>query len=164
MISKYNGGSTPIEGIDEGTHRRLTRLSQPKHPVPIKDASLTRILPDVGASARLDSDGNWVSNRDSVDTRLIEDVNGGTGWANNNDVVAPNDIGNIATGTAYTDTDSDGMPDDWEELSRNHGWPEIGVHGWYAGAHRSHRRQTMRTTRVAARATKAHDRQEQRVP
>ena len=68
----------------------------------------------VGASQRLDNNGNWVANRDSVDDRIIDEYNSGTGIFAN----SVSDVGGWPTlngGVAYADLDSDGMPDAWED-------------------------------------------------
>jgi hypothetical protein len=57
--------------------------------------------------------GSTVPTRDSVDVRIVNDVNNGTGHFIN----SPSDVGGwptIAGGTAPIDTDGDGMPDAWE--------------------------------------------------
>jgi hypothetical protein len=72
------------------------------------------MLADVGASRRLDQDGNWVPNRDAVDERLVREYRTGTGKL----VYDVNDVGGfpaIPAGTPYADTDRDGMPDAWEK-------------------------------------------------
>jgi len=73
------------------------------------------MLPIVGASRRLASDGSWVSARDSVDARLVSQYQKNTG----NDFLATSEsqVGGfpkIASGTPYPDADHDGMPDAWE--------------------------------------------------
>lgn len=60
-----------------------------------------------------DGAGAIVPERDDVDARIVADVDAGTGTVINNET----DVGGyptLATGSAWTDTDSDGMPDDWE--------------------------------------------------
>lgn len=69
----------------------------------------------VGASRRVDCNGNWVANRDSVDTRLISQYQNDTGITSL--IANESQVGGfptIASGTACSDTDSDGMPDVWE--------------------------------------------------
>ena len=68
-----------------------------------------------GSNARLDCQGNWVERRDSVDSRVINDVKNGTGQI----IDVPEDVGGWATidpGTPCPDTDRDGMPDAFEDL------------------------------------------------
>jgi len=72
-----------------------------------------QIIVGAGASAKLDCQGNFVSNYDAIDQRIINDVINGTGAV----IDHPDDVGgwvSIPTGTPCTDTDSDGMADDWE--------------------------------------------------
>ncbi len=72
------------------------------------------ILDDVGADKRLDENGHWVKNRDSVDKRLINDYLSGSGKIPSN----PAEVGGypvIAYGSPPKDTDHDGMPDLWEK-------------------------------------------------
>jgi hypothetical protein len=57
-------------------------------------------------------------NRDSVDTRIMNEAATGTATYGNNGIITyPSDVGGwptLATGTPPTDTDHDGMPDSWE--------------------------------------------------
>lgn len=71
------------------------------------------ILPLVGASRKLDCSGNWVSNRDTVDERIIREYQTNKGVLVSNEA----DVGGwpiIANGTPCADTDHDGMFDMWE--------------------------------------------------
>jgi len=73
------------------------------------------MLPIVGASRRLDCNGNWVSNRDAVDARLINQYQTNTGIGET--LRKESEVGGfptIAGGTACPDADRDGMPDVWE--------------------------------------------------
>lgn len=99
-------------------HRRYNRLAPSPTGIPTQytNDAYNSVLADVGANARLNSNGDWVANIDSTDTRLLADVAAGTGPTHRNNITVPGTIGTIAAGTAYTDTDSDGMPDDWESL------------------------------------------------
>ena len=65
----------------------------------------TDVLADVGAT---------LPKRDSVDTRVVNEVKNGTGRVPDH----PDDVGGYPTmqgGTAPTDSDHDGMPDAWEQ-------------------------------------------------
>ena len=80
---------------------------------PVSDIE-TEILPDVGASRRLDENGNWVANRDAVDLRLVKEYTTGTGTIPKDE----NSVGGyptLAPGTPYPDGDHDGMPDAYEK-------------------------------------------------
>jgi hypothetical protein len=72
----------------------------------------------VGASAKLNCNGNWVENRDAVDDRIMGQYAAGTGTYPGPDQyeVANPPFGwpTIASGTPCTDTDLDGMPNAWE--------------------------------------------------
>ncbi|MCK5831649.1 MAG: hypothetical protein KAH20_15245 [Methylococcales bacterium] len=98
----------------------------------------------IGASQRLAANGAWVNNRDTTDTRVINDYRNGTGdtlvasvdavggWPYfDNGVyrtipeaqfIANPNLYQLDPGVAYADTDHDGMPDLWEDshgLNRN---------------------------------------------
>ena len=71
------------------------------------------LLPTVGDSQRLDCNGNWVSIRDSVDTRLVKEYKTGGGIIPTSETL----VGGFPTidpGTACVDSDHDGIPDAWE--------------------------------------------------
>lgn len=74
------------------------------------------IFPTVGASHRLDCLGNWVSNRDAVDTRIVQEYYANRGIILNTE----NDVGGfplISSETPCQDADRDGMPDAWEDAN-----------------------------------------------
>jgi hypothetical protein len=71
------------------------------------------VLADAGNSAGVSCDGEWFDRRDSIDTRVVNDVINGTGHIIDN----PSQVGGWITpaaGTACADGDHDGMPDGWE--------------------------------------------------
>jgi pectate lyase len=71
------------------------------------------MLPTVGASQRLDCNGTWVTNRDSVDLRLIKEYGEGKGIVPKTE----DEVGGfpvIAPSAPCTDSDHDGIPDVWE--------------------------------------------------
>ena len=115
-------------GVPQGplplSYRRYTPISQSPNPITIQSAAdaYDSVLADAGANAKLDCQGNWVSNSDSVDLRVMNDIKQGTGWTGYG-VASPQAAGGfpvIAAGTPCTDTDKDGMPDEWEtKLSFN---------------------------------------------
>ena len=103
------------------SYRRYTSLAQSPNPIAVQSATdaYTSVLADAGANARLDCQGKWISNSDSVDLRVINDIKQGTGWTGYG-VASPQAAGGfpvIASGTPCTDTDKDGMPDEWETLN-----------------------------------------------
>lgn len=71
---------------------------------------------DVGANYRIDESGGFMNNLDDVDVQLIRDMINNTGTT-----IFDTDIGNsvhypnLDEGVASVDSDSDGMPDVWEE-------------------------------------------------
>jgi hypothetical protein len=98
--------------------RRSTPLTAQTYPITAVSTTTleSTLLPDVGASKRLDCYGNWVDARDAVDTRLVNQYNTNTG--NSTDITTETQVGGyptIASGTACSDKDKDGIPDVWEE-------------------------------------------------
>ena len=81
-------------------------VSSPKTPQNAYDTALT----SVGNSAGLDCTGNWVARRDTLDTRIINDIRNGTGSLKTSAGPWPTYTG----GTACPDSDNDGMSDTWE--------------------------------------------------
>jgi hypothetical protein len=82
--------------------------------------ALTLVTDSVGAFQRLDCDGSWLANRDALDDTLTVQVTNGTGPAvdtDNDDVTDYVGIPVLAAGTPCTDSDSDGMPDTWEDAN-----------------------------------------------
>ena len=90
--------------------------------------NLTGTNTGVGAFLTLTCAGAWQVKRDALDALLIQDAIDGTGPGSaDTDYDDPDDFGGVptfASGTACTDTDSDGMPDVWEDangLDKNDG-------------------------------------------
>ena len=92
---------------------KFTKLSTPWESMPIHqqsaaDAYLT-VLQHAGCS---------LPKRDSIDTRIIEEVRNGTAaYGNNGIITKPEDVDGwpaLRSVEAPLDTDGDGMPDDWE--------------------------------------------------
>jgi hypothetical protein len=72
---------------------------------------------DVGCNGRVDENGNFVANMDSIDTAIINHIINGTGPTTEAAMDHEDDFGgypSVDTGTAYTDSDADGMADTWE--------------------------------------------------
>ncbi len=104
---------------ERATHERLAPLTCQVYPITIHNVTLIEnlILPDVGASRRVDGNGNWITNRDAVDKRLIREYERGTGQIPFNEQ-AVGGYPTIANAPSARDFDHDGMPDSWEEVNR----------------------------------------------
>jgi pectate lyase len=115
MMEEVNPGWKRLERAPSRRFARDT-LQHRDHPITIHPVEKLEavLLPEVGASRRLDEHGRWVPNRDPVDARLIREYRSGTGK-----LIASVEEGggfpSIAAGTPYPDADNDGMPDRWEE-------------------------------------------------
>jgi hypothetical protein len=97
-------------GVDGSAY---IKLDAPWAALPINEetplVAYTNVLAHAGCSK---------PNRDSVDTRIMNEVATGTATCGTNGIITyPSDVGGwptLATGTPPTDTDRDGMPDSWE--------------------------------------------------
>ena len=115
MMEETAGGWIRTGHAPDRAYRR-DRLQSRVFPITIHAASELEqvLLADVGASRRLDENGHWVSNRDSVDERIIREYRSGTGKL----IAKIDEVGGLpklAPGTPYPDADHDGMPDAWEK-------------------------------------------------
>ena len=95
--------------------RRTEPLRPAGFPIAIRhvDELEDHLLPIVGASRRLDCEGNWVPARDAVDERLVEQYRRDGGYT---PVEHENDVGGfpmIRSGPPCLDTSGDGIPDAW---------------------------------------------------
>lgn len=115
MMEEVNPGWTRLE---REPNRKFARpqLQHRDHPITIHpvDRLEAVLLPDVGASRRLDENGKWVPARDAVDERLVREYRTGTGKL----ISSIDEVGGhpaIAAGTPYPDADHDGMSDVWEK-------------------------------------------------
>lgn len=88
-------------------------LTEPWPAIPINQQSAEEayqtVLAHVGCS---------LPKRDSIDSRIVEEVRKGTATHGNGIISTPDDVGGwpkLASGTAHTDSDQDGMPDEWEK-------------------------------------------------
>lgn len=117
MVREVTAEGNPEIGPLSTVYKRALPL--PALPIPIIPDLASRLenvlLPTIGASQRLDCLGNWVSNRDSIDARIIQEYKTGKGIIPNseNDVGGFDSIGN--NGAPCSDIDHDGMPDQWED-------------------------------------------------
>ena len=115
IVETKNGWQPQGHPPDKTKCERVSFLAESTPPITIHSVLVLEdlLLSDVGASKRLDENGKWISNRDTVDRRLIQEYKNGTGRIPVNE----NSVGSfptIAPGTPYTDTDHDGMPNAWE--------------------------------------------------
>ena len=90
----------------------------PSPPIPIKlvhvDDLAQSVLPYVGASRRLDCEGNWLLNRDAADTRVIEEgykKRAQTFFVKHEDEVGGFPV--LERGEPCADSSGDGIPDAW---------------------------------------------------
>ena len=115
MMEEVKPGWTRLEREPD---RRFARaqLQHRDHPITIHPVERLEaaLLPDVGASRRIDEHGKWIPARDSVDERLVREYRAGTGKL----IASPDEVGGFPTidpGTPYPDADHDGMSDTWEK-------------------------------------------------
>ena len=97
----------------EGPIMQANRIPAPLVQASSAAQAYSNVLAEVGASRKLDNQGNLILHRDSTDTRIINDVASGI-----SETIAtepwPGIWPVLQAGTAYTDSDSDGMADAWE--------------------------------------------------
>ncbi len=99
--------------------QRQVPLPEPDIPITVADANdlLTgESLADIGATSRLDENGNRVANRDLIDEGILGDVISGTGNYQQPSTAAEASGGYapIESVESYPDLDHDGMSDTWE--------------------------------------------------
>ena len=81
MIQQVNGESGSFTGAMPTAWRRATPQANTTHPItaiPVANVEAA-VLPLVGASRRLDCNGNWVSNRDAHDAKMVTEYTNNTG-------------------------------------------------------------------------------------
>jgi pectate lyase len=115
MASRIKGENLDEIGPVPPTWRRSSPLPAETFPIVADDVNAleSALFPGVGDSQRLDCDGNWVSKRDVVDSRLINEYRTGTGSV----PVSEDAVGGfpaIDPGTACPESGHDGMPDTWK--------------------------------------------------
>jgi pectate lyase len=79
------------------------------------DAAFTSVLADAGSNLGLDCDGSFFDRRDSIDSRVVGEVQNGSGQIIDN----PSQVGGYLTipaAAACPDADHDGMPNTWESM------------------------------------------------
>lgn len=118
MVREVKSENASEVGPLSAKYKRLNPLPALPTPITIHPADQLEslLLPIVGASRRLNCLGNWVTNRDAADARIISDYVAGKGRmpANENEVGG---FPSLAAGTPCTDTDRDGIPDAWEDAN-----------------------------------------------
>ena len=114
--------ATSTNGVFVGTLGEEFRRSQPLDGVgvpisvtPVQELE-SALLPVVGASRRLDCKGEWIPNRDSQDSRLIN------GYARNEGSIVrhEDEVGGfpvLASAQPCRDSSGDGIPDEWLMLN-----------------------------------------------
>jgi hypothetical protein len=114
MAARVTGENGNETGTCPPSFQRSTPLTGPFPIIADSASDLDSImLPTIGASRRLDENGDWVLNRDAVDVRLVGQYQNGTGGI----PTTEDDVGGFPTidpGTPYADSDHDGMPDSYE--------------------------------------------------
>jgi hypothetical protein len=117
MAREANGENGPEIGAVPTAWRGTLAMANTTHPITAEPVAglEASVLSLVGASRRLNCNGEWVGNRDSVDTRLVNEYtnNIGTSVLHRSEVPYGG-FPVISGGTPCTDTDHDGMPDVWE--------------------------------------------------
>lgn len=113
--SRTSDSQPDSDWVDPGSRQFIVTTPAPAPAVTTTDArtAYDSVLNDAGNSKGLDCAGNWYSRRDSIDTRVVNDVRNGTGQI----IDDPTQVGGWITpaaGSACTDGDHDGMPDVWE--------------------------------------------------
>ncbi|MGC3996852.1 MAG: hypothetical protein QM767_04685 [Anaeromyxobacter sp.] len=135
MLYWITGESVP-EGragefvLDGSQYRRTAPLAAQALPIttsPAGQALVDQVATYAGAAHRLDCSGRWVANRDVLDRRIVNDLQGGTGPRTNasdctgstclpqSEINTPE--GNFPTfvsSVPCADADHDGMPDAYE--------------------------------------------------
>lgn len=96
--------------------RRSSPMANPTAPITVHRATAldSVFLDDVGSCWRLNELGERVTNRDTVDRRIVRNYRDGTGVI----PTAESEVGGYPThaaGSAYPDADHDGMSDTWEQ-------------------------------------------------
>lgn len=116
MVRRLTTGPHGSEGGVAPTEWRRHTPLPPPHGIPISIVHANDVedllLPWVGASRRLDCEGNWVLNRDSQDKRVIAEyfANGG-GLVSHEEEVGGFPV--LESGIPCVDTSGDGIPDEW---------------------------------------------------
>jgi pectate lyase len=117
MASEVSGENGSETGAVRSGWQRSTPLPNTTFPIATDDVNtLDTVIPvGVGASQRLDCLGNWVSMRDSYDTRILTDyVNGNYSIGSIPTASSSTAYPVIDPGTPCASTAHDGLPDAWK--------------------------------------------------
>lgn len=122
------GARDSSASVAPAKYRRSGPLPQSGIPVATLhvDELESAILPTIGASRRLDCEGNWIFNRDATDIRLIEEAY--RSRAQGTFVMHEDQVGGfplLEKGQPCADSSGDGIPDAW--LIRNGMNPEEAI-------------------------------------
>lgn len=120
MCARLNGEGTPELGPPPASWYRSSPLPMQEYPIISQDLSadinsLDKVmLPTVGNSRRIDQNGNWVSNRDSVDARLVAQYEAlGDGECFTGQFASPA----VPNGTPYPSQHHNGLSDVWVQAN-----------------------------------------------
>jgi len=113
--SRTDDGQPESYWVDSGSRSHIVTSPAPAPSVNATDAltAYEDVLVGAGNNRGLACDGSWFDRRDSIDTRIVNDVKNGTGHI----IDDPSEVGGWITpvsGTACPDGDHDGMPEEWE--------------------------------------------------
>jgi pectate lyase len=119
MCAKLNGEGTAELGPPPASWYKPAPLPLQEYPIIAQDlsadiTSLDRVLlPTVGNSQRIQGDGTWTSNRDSVDARLVAQYQSmGSGQLFNGQYSSPA----VPTGTPWPSSQHDGIADQYKQI------------------------------------------------
>jgi pectate lyase len=128
MANQIGGENGSEQGPLPSSWIRISPMADTAYPI-VVDAvtNLDAILmPTVGNSQHLDCTGNWVSHRDSADTRIVNQYkNGGPGgfWPNGVIIAGTSPVPTpsaewtdqpVTNFSSCTESQHDGIPDDWK--------------------------------------------------
>ncbi len=111
----YKTGATVGEPLPQ-SFRRTSALPPAWIPVTVRSAAdaYTSVLGDVGANARVDCHGSWISEMDSHDQRALEETAKGNGLSGLPTQANTPTPPLVPSATGCADSDGDGMPDAFE--------------------------------------------------
>jgi hypothetical protein len=115
MVARVTGENGNETGPAPANWRRDSPLPTQQFPILADDVNQLQdlVLPIAGASQRLDCDGSWISNRDSVDLRLISEYFEGRG----RQPIKEDEVGGfpvIGKSQPCAESLQDGIPDAWK--------------------------------------------------